>query len=79
MDALAVSGVNATNPNCRGCSNMDDLFELHSFTFLLVPLQHAAHAQGLGTESDICSHTSGSLAAPVVLSAALLPLLRSCE
>lgn len=32
---------------------------------LLVPLEHAAHAQGLGTESDICSHTSGSLAAPV--------------
>ena len=55
-------------PQCNlkpGCSNMGDLFELPSWLFLLVALEHAAHAQGLGPGSDICSHTSGSLAAPV--------------
>lgn len=49
----------------RGCSNMDDLFELHSVTVSAGATEHAARARGLGTESDICSHTSGSLAAPV--------------
>lgn len=64
------SVMNATNPNCNttfteAVQTWMICLSYIPLRFLLVPLQHAAHAQELGTESDMCSHTSGSLAAPV--------------
>lgn len=68
MDASAASGANTTDPNCLNVT-LTEALQTWMISLSYIPslflLERAAHAQGLGTESDICSHASCSLAAPV--------------